>query len=218
MLKTLALSLITLSTVATTAAAKECVLPKTLMERTALIESEGRGKGSGVFYDKDIVLTNEHVVRGLEHIWVYVPHMQRDYKADVIYSAIRPDIAILKLQEPVENITPLTLARKVLKKENLQLSSFPFARKDRLGTAIAKFNTFARFKSDTRLLYMNATLSDWAYGGDSGGGLFNCKGQLVGILFGNMATENLPDHIYAVNFRAIEDALKKAKLPVRRPQ
>jgi S1-C subfamily serine protease len=200
----------------TAEARRACVAQPEITKHAALIEKEGKGVGSGVLYENDIVITNHHVVNTIDKIWVHIPEVDKDYSATILYKSKRPDIAILKLNEKVEGIKPLSLTRSVLKKEVLRLVSFPFGRKDLLGSTQARFNSLARLNADSRMLYMNATLADWAYGGDSGGPLFNCRGEIVGIVFGNLVTKGMPEHIYAVNFRALEDALKAAGIEARR--
>tara|TARA_R110000868_G_scaffold218576_2_gene469385 strand:- start:306792 stop:307445 length:654 start_codon:yes stop_codon:yes gene_type:complete len=207
------LSFIALSGVAN--AKQTCVDDASIIKSAALIQKEGRGKGSGVIYQKDIVLTNHHVIADIPQIWVYFPQTDTQVEATVLYSSPKPDIAVLKLKQPQEAATELTLARKAIKRENLKLVSFPFAEKHRLGAVQARFNNMARFKSDTRLLYFNALLSDWAYAGDSGGAFFNCKGEVVGLNFGNLALKGTPEHVYGINMRAIQDALNAADVEVR---
>lgn len=199
----------------TSLANEACVSDQELMSSAALIQKEGRGKGSGVLYQGDIVLTNHHVVTDIPKIWVHIPRTDQQIEAEVLFSTPKPDIAVLKLKEPVTDTKKVGLARRASKREELRLVSFPFAEKHRLGAVQARFNNMARFKSDTRLLYFNALLSDWAFAGDSGGGFYNCKGQLVGINFGNLALKGTPEHVYAVNMRAIEDALRASGIEAR---
>jgi S1-C subfamily serine protease len=199
-----------------TSLAKEvCMHNQDIMASAALIQKEGRGKGSGVLYQDDIVLTNHHVIEDIAKIWVHVPRTNQQVEAEVLYSTPKPDIAVLKLKTPILDTRKIDIARRAHKREELRLVSFPFAEKHRLGTVQARFNNMARFKSDTRLLYFNALLSDWAFAGDSGGGFYNCKGQLVGLNFGNLALKGTPEHVYAVNMRAIEDALRAAGIEAR---
>lgn len=192
-----------------------CMAEQNLLASAALIQKEGRGKGSGVLYQDNIVITNHHVVEDIPKIWVHIPRTNQQVQAEVLFSTPKPDIAILKLEESIEGTRKVDLARRAHKREELRLVSFPFAEKHRLGAVQARFNNMARFKSDTRLLYFNALLSDWAFAGDSGGGFYNCKGQLVGINFGNLALKGTPEHVYAVNMRAIEDALRAAGIEAR---
>ncbi|MFT7144943.1 MAG: S1-C subfamily serine protease, partial [bacterium] len=46
----------------TAQAAQTCLHDAELMSSAALILKEGNGKGSGVLYEDDIVLTNHHVI------------------------------------------------------------------------------------------------------------------------------------------------------------
>lgn len=197
-------------------AAPSCMSDANLMASAALIQKEGRGKGSAVLYQDDIVITNHHVISDIgENIWVYIPKIDKQIKAKVLYATPKPDLAILKLEQPVPDARKITLARGAEKRESMKLVSFPFGERHRLGAVHARFNNMARFTSDTRLLYFNALLADWAFAGDSGGGFYNCKGQLVGINFGNLALKGTPEHVYGVNMRAVQDALNTAGVEVR---
>ncbi len=211
----IALSLALTTFTHTAHSADSCVHEKDLLASAALIQKEGRGKGSGVVYQGDIVLTNHHVIADIPKVWVHIPRTDQVIEAEVLHATPKPDIAVLKLKEKVKDAKELHLARRAHRREELRLVSFPFAEKHRLGAVQARFNNFARFKSDSRLLYFNALLSDWGFAGDSGGGFYNCKGQLVGINFGNLALKGTPEHVYAVNMRAIEDALRAAGVEAR---
>jgi len=193
-----------------------CVSKKTLLDRAALIEQYSRGKGSAVLYESDLVLTNHHVIEDVEKPWVFIPKLQRSISATVVYSTPKPDIAILRLNEKVPNVEKLTLGRNVTPAQQLRFVSFPFGDKSRLGVTNALFNSNVRFSKDMKTLYFNAFLADWAYAGDSGGPFFNCKGDVMGLNFGNLVLQGEPEHIYGVNARALEDALKAAGLEARR--
>lgn len=201
-----------------TAVAKNCVPDASLKEHAVLIENaSGEGVGSGVLYQGDILLTTHTNIMRAKKGSLYIPAYDTSInQMEVLYSAPRPDLAVVKLAQPVSATEPLVLARKVLRAEPITFLSFPFNNKKRLGTARSKLNTHARFSHDTRLLYFNATLDDWAFYGDNGGSFFNCKGELVGLHFGAIHTGAKPEHIYGMNMRALEDGLKAAGVPVRR--
>ena len=213
-----ALLTISFATWASTSFAAQCISPSRIKQNAALLEStEGRGLGTGVLYQDDILITTYSNTQKAKNLQAYIPAYDNvSHNLKVLYAHPRPDIAIMKLAEPVSDTIPLTLARKVLRAEPMRFLSFPFNNRKRLGTAGTRLNTLARFTDDTRLLYFSATLDDWAFYGDNGGIFFNCKGELVGLNFGMINEGKKPELIYGLNMRAIEDALNAAGVPVRR--
>lgn len=198
--------------------AAQCIKDNEIKENIVLLEdSMGTGLGTGVLYQDNVILTTYSNTKKAKELRAYIPaydHVKTDIK--VLFSSPKPDIAVIGIATPVSDTKPLTLARKVLRGEHMKFASFPFSNRKRLGTANSKMNTFARFTHDTRLLYFNATLDDWAFYGDNGGSFFNCSGELIGLHFGPLHSGGKPDFIYGLNMRAIEDALKASNIPVRR--
>ena len=217
MLKFLVLTSFILSTVLSVQAA-QCIKDTEIKQSIILLEdTRGNGLGSGVLYDDDIIITTYSNTKKSRDLQAYIAAYDRvESDLKVLYSAPSPDLAIIQMATAVSNTKPLTLARKVIRGESMKFASFPFGNRKRLGTANSKMNTHARFTHDTRLLYFNAILDDWAFYGDNGGTFFNCLGELVGIHFGPLHTGGKPDYIYGVNMRAIEDALNAAGIRARR--
>ena len=197
--------------------ASSCIGSSELMRAGVLIENgRGKGLGSGVLYDKNIIITSASAIDDSTALQVFLPRINKAISATILYANKKPNLAILKISEEQDYAEPLTLARTLLKGEHLKFVSFPFSERQRLGVADAQMHTLARFKSASRLEYFNAFLKDWGFYGDQGGVLFNCRGEITGVHLGPLSLQQNPEHIYAVHVRAIADALKQAGIKVRR--
>ncbi len=197
--------------------ASECASDSTLKERIVLIEKYSRGKGSGVLYDGTTVLTNRHVIEDVEIPWVWIPTVQKSIRADVIYQAapLEADFAILKLRERVPNTSIIPLSPPPKKGEELRTAGFPFGQKHKLSTIAGKYQQRAKTKGMTHPDAMLTLLDeDQTYSGDSGGGIFNCAGELSGIHFGNQAHIGKPRNSFGVHISAIQRILKEHNIPL----
>ncbi|MEG1640885.1 MAG: trypsin-like peptidase domain-containing protein, partial [Ruthenibacterium sp.] len=126
------------------------------------------------------IVTNSHVVSGAEKIKVTL-HDKTEYDAAVIGSDAKTDIALLKVE--AKGLTPATIGNS----ENLSVGEFTLAVGNPLGRLggtvtdgiISALNRDITIDSQTmNLMQTNAAVSP----GNSGGGLFNARGELIGIV------------------------------------
>ncbi|CAI8410208.1 MAG: Periplasmic pH-dependent serine endoprotease DegQ [Acidimicrobiales bacterium AG-410-I20] len=83
---------------------------KAVSPSVVLVEIPTLGQGSGIILDADgHIATNGHVVDDAESVLITLPN-GRKIEANVIGSDIRRDVAVVKLLEKVENLTPATFA------------------------------------------------------------------------------------------------------------
>ncbi|NLW78598.1 MAG: PDZ domain-containing protein [Ruminococcaceae bacterium] len=139
------------------------------------------GAGSGVILTEDgYIITNNHVVTGAQTVKVTLSTGE-EYDATVVGADARTDVAVVKI-----NVTGLTPA-VVGDSDSLKVGEFCLAIGNSMGTLggtvtngiISALNREITIEGQTmNLLQMNAAVSP----GNSGGGLFNDKGQLVGIV------------------------------------
>jgi S1-C subfamily serine protease len=196
--------------------AESCVKEEQLKKRMVLIEKFNRGKGSGVLYGGTTVLTNRHVIEDVDMPWVWVPKLQKSIRADILYQAPdkEADFAILKLRERVPNISILPLSKAPQKGEALNTLGFPFGKKYKLSAVTGTFKERIKIKGMTHPDAMLTVLShDQTHSGDSGGGIFNCAGELAGIHFGNQAHIGKPKNSFGVHVSAIKRILKMHNIP-----
>ena len=83
---------------------------KAVSPSVVLVEIPTLGQGSGIILDTDgHIATNGHVVDDAESVLITLPN-GRKIEANVIGSDIRRDVAVVKLLETVEDLTPATFA------------------------------------------------------------------------------------------------------------
>ena len=138
--------------------------------------------GSGVIYDAEgIIITNEHVVRR-KGSFVVETASGRRYPATVVRSNLVSDVAVLRI-EPEEALSAVTFAE-----QTPAVGDFVFA----IGTPITHSfkNTVTcgyishprRFDPESHIQCMPLLQANVLTGsGNSGGGLFNERGELVGL-------------------------------------
>ena len=139
------------------------------------------GAGSGVIISEDgYIITNNHVVSGASQIKVTTADKQ-EYPAEVIGTDSKSDIAVLKID--ATGLTPATIGDS----DSLVVGEFALAVGNPMGTLggtvtdgiISALNRDVTVEGQTmNLLQTNAAVSP----GNSGGGLFNERGELIGIV------------------------------------
>lgn len=136
--------------------------------------------GSGVIYKYTdncyYVITNEHVVEGGKNYRIYLGE-KKYYAATLIGSDAKNDIAVLRFSSDLlgsKSITPIDITQEdVLQRGQTVVAigcplSFDYYNHVTVGTVSSIIKT---------AVYMDATLNH----GNSGGGLFNLSGRLIGI-------------------------------------
>ena len=158
--------------------------------------------GSGVIIsDKGYILTCNHVVDGAKKISVAVNGCANPYLAKIVGTDERTDLAVLKI-EPQES-EPLTVATHGIS-DNLVVGEVVVAIGNPLGT-LGGTVTNGIISAKARqvktssgvvmtLLQTNAAINS----GNSGGGLFNLKGELVGIVNAKCAETGVEGLAFAI--------------------
>lgn len=139
------------------------------------------GAGSGVIISSDgYIITNNHVVSGADQIRVTLAD-KNQYTATLVGTDVSTDVAVLKID--ADGLTAATIGNS----DNLTVGEFALAVGNPMGTLggtvtdgiISALNRDITIGSQTmNLLQTNAAVSP----GNSGGGLFNGRGELVGIV------------------------------------
>jgi serine protease Do len=140
---------------------------------------ESRSLGSGFIISKDgFILTNEHVVEGADEITVKLTD-KREYKAKVIGTDKRTDIALIKI-EPTAPLPTVKMGdpSKLKVGEWVVAIGAPFGFENTVTAGIVSGK--GRIMQDANLVPFIQT--DVAINvGNSGGPLFNMRGEVVGI-------------------------------------
>lgn len=167
-----------------------------------------QGAGSGVIISSDgYIVTNHHVIENANNIQVTLRDGTTTYEATLIGSDEDNDIALLKVD--AEGLTPATFGDS----SSLAVGDYVVAIGNPLGTlggtvtdgiisALAREVTIED-KSMT-LLQTNAQISP----GNSGGGLFNANGELVGIVNAKDSATEVEGIAFAIPVNNVIDIIK----------
>src|SRR6187402_2227117 len=140
-----------------------------------------QGLGSGVILSADgIVVTNNHVVEGADEIAVHTQD-DRDFKAKVVGTDPKSDVAVLQLEGEVGQLTPIVVGdSSQLRLGDVVLAvGNPFG----VGQTVTMGIVSATGRSELGIVdYENFIQTDAAINpGNSGGALINLRGEVVGI-------------------------------------
>lgn len=170
-----------------------------------------QGAGSGVIISDDgYIITNYHVIEGAENITVTLRDGTTSYKAEVIGSDEDNDIALLKID--AKGLSAATMGNS----SDLAVGDYVVAIGNPLGqlggtvtdgiiSALARQVT-VEGKSMT-LLQHNAQISP----GNSGGGLFNANGELIGIVNAKDSATEVEGIAFAIPVNNVLDIIDDLK-------
>ena len=154
---------------------------ETMQTNSMLSQAVTKGAGSGVILSKDgYIVTNNHVINGANKITVRTRD-GKSYTAKLIGKDSQSDLAILKID--ATGLTPAVLGDS----GKLEVGDTAIAIGNPLGelggtvTAgiISALDRDITVEGESmKLLQTNAAINS----GNSGGGLFNAKGELIGIV------------------------------------
>ena len=187
--------------IAAAASARKSVVEittETIVSGSYFGQSVQSGAGSGVIITNDgYIITNHHVIDGASTISVRLENGE-EYAATLRGSDEETDIAIIKI-----NVTsPLTPAQWG-RSEDLQVGQRVFAIGNPLGTLGGSVSDgiISALERDISVQGIHMTLlqTDAAVNpGNSGGGLFNLAGQLIGIVNAQYSDESLEGLGFAI--------------------
>ncbi len=170
-----------------------------------------KGAGSGVIISDDgYIVTNYHVIDGANKITVTLRDGTSSYDAKLIGSDEDNDIALLKI-----DATGLTAA-EIGNSSDLVVGDYVIAIGNPLGTlggtvtdgiisALAREVTIEN--KNLTLLQTNAQISP----GNSGGGLFNAEGKLIGIVNAKDSATEVEGIAFAIPINTVSSIIKDLK-------
>ena len=134
------------------------------------------GQGSGFITSQDgYILTNHHVVNGASTITVVLPD-KREFKAQVIGSDARTDVALIKIDATGLPFLRMADSNKLKVGEWVMAAGSPFGLKNTITAGVV--SAINRDTGD----YLSFIQTDAAINpGNSGGPLVNMSGEVVGI-------------------------------------
>lgn len=139
---------------------------------------ERRGQGSGFIIDPNgIILTNNHVVDGADEVTVHLTD-KREFKAKVLGTDPKTDIAVIKIEGKDLPVVKLGKSENVKVGEWVAAIGAPFGLDNTVTAGIVSAKS--RNLPDEQFVPLIQT--DVAVNpGNSGGPLFNMKGEVIGI-------------------------------------
>ena len=170
-----------------------------------------KGAGSGVIISEDgYIVTNHHVIDGANKITVTLRDGTSTYDAKLIGTDEDNDIALLKID--ATGLTAATFGNS----GNLEVGDYVVAIGNPLGTlggtvtdgiisALAREVTIEN--KNLTLLQTNAQISP----GNSGGGLFNANGELVGIVNAKDSATEVEGIAFAIPIDKVVGIIKDLK-------
>ena len=170
-----------------------------------------KGAGSGVIISEDgYIITNNHVIDGANSVTVTLRDGNTSYTAAVIGSDSENDIALLKVD--AKGLTPATFGDS----SKLAVGDYVVAIGNPLGelggtvtdgiiSALAR--DVAIEGENMTLLQTNAQISP----GNSGGGLFNANGELIGIVNAKDSATEVEGIAFAIPINNVLDIIDDLK-------
>ena len=165
------------------------------------------GAGSGVILTTDgYIVTNYHVVEGAQQITVTL-HDDSTYTATVVGSDQQSDIALLKID--ATGLTPAVLGDS----DSVQVGEVVIAVGNPMGTLggtvtdgiVSALNRDISVEgNEMTLMQTSAAISP----GNSGGGLFNTTGELIGIVNAKSSDEDAEGLGFAIPVNAMKTVVQ----------
>ena len=166
------------------------------------------GAGSGVIFSSDgYIVTNNHVISGANKITVRLKNGE-SYDAKLIGTDAKTDVAVVKIE--AENLQPAVLGSSA----DLQVGEFALAIGNPLGSLggtvtdgiISALNRDIIIDGETmNLLQTNAAVNP----GNSGGGLFNERGELIGIINAKSSGSNVEGLGFAIPIDTVKTVFEQ---------
>ena len=156
----------------------EDVASSVVVVASKFFTSSDNGQGSGVIIDDGrTVITNVHVVGGAKEVVVHLQDGRSIRSSGYLNADIDRDLVTIKIPKAFDGIDPI----KISKTKKIKIGTKVVA----IGSPQGLTNTVSEgiisgireFESGTKVIQTSAPVSP----GSSGGGLFNVKGQLIGI-------------------------------------
>ncbi|MGX4640478.1 Do family serine endopeptidase [Massilia sp. SYSU DXS3249] len=136
------------------------------------------GAGSGFIVSPDgVILTNAHVVRGASEVTVKLAD-RREFRAKVLGSDTATDVAVLKIDARNLPTVPLGNARSLQAGEWVLAIGSPFGLESTVTAGVVSA-TGRSLQNDSNVPFIQTDVA--VNPGNSGGPLFNTRGEVVGI-------------------------------------
>lgn len=166
------------------------------------------GAGSGVIFSADgYIVTNNHVIAGANRVTVRLKNGE-SYEARLVGTDAKTDVAVIKIE--AEGLQPAVLGSSA----GLEVGEFALAIGNPLGSLggtvtdgiISALNRDILIDGETmNLLQTNAAVNP----GNSGGGLFNRRGELIGIINAKSSGSNVEGLGFAIPIDTVKTVFEQ---------
>ena len=179
-------------------------------------DSVGYSLGSGVIIDEEgYVLTNDHVVRRADKIWIKPASGTNVYEATLVGTDSKADVALLKIQaRPGEKFTAIRFAKDddLLLGETVLALGFPFRLSGSVSRGILSSKSRVAAKETEQLDVPNWLQTDASINpGNSGGPLVDLNGEMIGLNVAILA--NAQGIGFAIPIKRVAEALSEIITP-----
>lgn len=170
---------------------------KTVVEINVISNAGGSSSGSGVVIDKNgYIVTNQHVVFGAKTIKVKL-YDGREYTAEIFSMDKITDVAFIKI-EPVDELDAATLgvSANVRTGQDVIIVGNPMGIGLSVSGGMISFPAREITVSDETGIYIQTDAA--VNPGNSGGGMFDAAGNLIGIVSAKTTGSNVENLGYAI--------------------
>ena len=178
---------------------------------TAQEQQPSRWSGSGIALGSKVFATNNHVVDGATHLFVYFPETKAKYKAETITVDATNDLALVRITDPQFKGFPAIQYgfKKALEDVGTEVFVLGYPRVDTMGEEVKLTTGVVSSRSGFQGNQSQYQVSAPVQPGNSGGPLFNDSGELIGIVSAKH-TDGAENVSYAVKLSYLNDLVVKS--------
>ena len=162
------------------------------------------GAGSGVIISTDgYIVTNNHVINGASSIYVTLANGEK-YNAELVATDVKSDLAVIKIDAKDLQAAVLGNSETIKVGQNAVAIGNPLGTLGGTVTAgiisgLSREVTIDRIPMT--LMQINVAISP----GNSGGGLFNTNGELIGVVNAKSVSENVEGIGFSIPVDVVKD-------------
>ena len=167
--------------------------------------------GSGIALGSKVFATNNHVVDGATHLYVYFPETKSKYKAETITVDATNDLALVRITDPqFKGFPDIQYGfKKALEDVGTEVFVLGYPRVDTMGEEVKLTTGVVSSRSGFQGNQSQYQVSAPVQPGNSGGPLFNDSGELIGIVSAKH-TDGAENVSYAVKLSYLNDLIVKS--------
>ena len=167
--------------------------------------------GSGIALGPKVFATNNHVVDGATHLYVYFPETKARFKAETITVDATNDLALVRISDPDFNGFPTIRYgfKKTPEDVGTEVFVLGYPRVDTMGEEVKLTTGVVSSRSGFQGNQSQYQVSAPVQPGNSGGPLFNENGELIGIISAKH-TDGAENVSYAVKLSYLNDLIARS--------